>query len=218
MGTTGKMTYNVSTGYMPPLGSSTFTATFTPDDLSMYEVSTCSTSVFIEPKKTSCTVTTNNGSFGSSASGLVSAKAYDANFSFIPVNGSFTYTINGQPLTSSLILDAGKTYTVVATFTPSEWGYAGTECTGSLTIDASTAICTVDSASRPYNTVLSKALGFVCRVGSTIITSGITGGTVAAPPAQSALPNDYSVGFSTNPTSTNYTIQVLPGTVSVTAR
>lgn len=215
-GVPGTFSYSYGLNDLLPMGDSTLTATFTPSDTTLYTGSTCTSTVSIQPKKSACTVTGGTGTYGTSSSSLVNANAYDAQFSFIPVKGSFAYTINGQPLTSSLILDAGKTYTVVATFTPSDFGYSGTSCSGSITIDAQTAICTVDSASRSYNTVLSRALGFVCRVGSSVITSGITGGSVAAPPAQSAPPGDYPVGFSTDPTSTNYTIQVLPGTVSVT--
>jgi hypothetical protein len=215
-GIPGTFSYNHSAGEMLPLGDTLMTATFTPNDQTLYSGTTCSSTVTIVPKKTTCAVSASNGTAGTKALGLVSAVAYDAQFAFITVKGTFTYTIDGQTPSASLVLDAGKTYPVVAKFEPSEWGYEGTSCQGSITIDAQSAICTVDSASRPYNTTLSKALGFVCKVGSVAITTVISGGVVAAPPAQDALPGDYSVGFSSAPTSTNYFIKTMPGTVTVT--
>jgi hypothetical protein len=215
-GIPGTFTYDHSAGEMLPLGATVMTASFTPNDQTLYSGTTCSSTVTIVPKKTTCTVSASNGIAGTSATSLVSAVAYDAQFAFITVKGTFTYTIDGQTPSTNLVLDAGKTYPVVAKFEPSEWGYEGTSCQGSITIDAQSAICTVDSASRPYNTTLSKALGFVCKVGSTVITTGISGGIVAAPPAQDVLPGDYSVGFSSAPTSTNYSIKTMPGTVTVT--
>ena len=215
-GIPGTFSYNHSAGEMLPLGDTLMTATFTPNDQTLYSGTTCSSTVTIVPKKTTCAVSASNGTAGTKALGLVSAVAYDAQFAFITVKGTFTYTIDGQTPSASLVLDAGKTYPVVAKFEPSEWGYEGTSCQGSITIDAQSAICTVDSASRPYNTTLSKALGFVCKVGSVAITTVISGGVVAAPPAQDALPGDYPVGFSSAPTSTNYSIKTMPGTVTVT--
>ena len=215
-GIPGTFSYNHSAGEMLPLGDTLMTATFTPNDQTLYSGTTCSSTVTIVPKKTTCAVSASNGTAGTKALGLVSAVAYDAQFAFITVKGTFTYTIDGQTPSASLVLDAGKTYPVVAKFQPSEWGYEGTSCQGSITIDAQSAICTVDSASRPYNTTLSKALGFVCKVGSVAITTVISGGVVAAPPAQGALPGDYPVGFSSAPTSTNYSIKTMPGTVTVT--
>lgn len=195
------------------IGTHTITATFTPSDTG-YKPTTCSGSFVVSAPAliyTVCSVYASSIMYGTPLS--ISAEARDLNGNLVA--GTFAYSISGTAVSSGAILDWSDSYKLVATFTPTSSSYAGTSCYTLFSVARPTVTCSADSATRDYNTTLATSLGFTCAVGTTVIQSGISGGTLSAPPAQDALPQTYPITFASVPTATNYIIATQNGSVTV---
>ena len=212
-GVLGTFSYSYGLTDLLPFGVTTVTATFTPSDLALYEGTTCSSSVSISGKKTACVVTASNVPYASPA--VLSAQASDAQFSFIPVQGTFSYTIDGSSAISDILINTGKVYTVAATFTPSDYGYEGTTCQGSFTVTKRPVKCTAENQTM-------RAGGSVPPL--THFCSGFVNGdmqTILGSPALvidgvTTIAGSAIIKYASGISHTNYEVSTNPGTLTVT--
>ena len=156
-------------------------------------------------------VTVNNGTF--TYDGTAHAASATAVANGAAVSGTFSFTYNGSPAVPT---DAG-TYAVVATFTSSDPNYSNTIATGTLTINPTSPIVTLDAGTVAFDGTAHAVTATAIGVDGTTPVSGslqITYNGSTTPPT---APGTYAVvaAFTSSDPKNDYTNLTATATLAI---